>query len=205
MRRLGAPRQRLGARPWSLALLPMPLLLAALGWMLWPGSDTARQRLQIAAVSAAVTLDHQPALVGQRIAPGSTLRCAENAELQLVDSDGSTVTAGGGTILRIGDPSGGLDLRCERGRLICVVQQQTPETPLLIHTPHGALRVIGTRFNVEVDRSTRLRVESGSVEIVDNGDGRQQVVTSGGEAEVFALGLHQPLPMPDRQPADPRR
>lgn len=85
-----------------------------------------------------------------------------------------------------------------RGRLLdgvadCTVEPQPAGRSFALATPHGSVRVIGTRFRLEVRSGlTRVEVASGAVELA-GADGRLVMVPAGGLGELAEPAQRGPL------------
>ena len=86
------------------------------------------------------------------------------------------------------------------GSLSADVRPQSPQRPLLIHTPTALLEVLGTRFEVDSDAAnTRLAVNEGRVRLTRLMDGRSAEVPAQHEAVASLSGGEFPV-TPRRQP-----
>jgi ferric-dicitrate binding protein FerR (iron transport regulator) len=131
---------------------------------------------------------------------GQSLRAGEGVECEgprsaalLAFADRSRLELGGDTLLRDlieRDAGRGRRLFLEKGLLKAEVAKQPAGLPMIVESPHGEARILGTVFALHVDadpkKGTRLEVEEGRVEL-KNGAGRT-VMVDGGHQAVAAGG-----------------
>ncbi|MGC9329597.1 MAG: FecR domain-containing protein [Candidatus Hinthialibacter sp.] len=88
-------------------------------------------------------------------------------------------------------------IRVDRG-VVCNIVSKDPENPYRIETPHGAVTVLGTIFEVQVtEKETAVRVREGKVQVESSG-----AAGSGGGREIVAAG--EETVMDERTVAAPR-
>jgi hypothetical protein len=143
------------------------------------------------------------ARVGQAIQAGEGIECAGPRSAALVVfADRTRIELAPGTLLgelSERDAAKGRRLFVEKGSVKAEVSRQPPGLPMLVATPHGEARILGTTFALHVDRDpkrgTRLEVEEGKVEL-RNGAGRTALVEAGHTAVAATAGamLVRPLP-----------
>lgn len=100
--------------------------------------------------------------------PGTSVRTAVGERRTLALPDGSEVQLDTDTHLRVQFDGRQRGLHLERGRIRVTSAEDpvTPARPLQVHTPHGRVRALGTRFDVQVDDgSTALVLLEGQLEI----------------------------------------
>jgi len=116
--------------------------------------------------------------------------------------DGTSLLLGPETEVRdLADAEGGAGKRLfvARGMLSAEVAKQSPDRPMVLTTPHGDARVLGTSLRLVVDADpdgvTRLEVRTGKVRLTRARDGRSVDVTAGSYADLAPAG---DLPAPKR-------
>ncbi len=103
--------------------------------------------------------------------PGDGLRIGEAASGTIAYADGTVLHLEPGTEVRFvaannSNRTGGKQLRLIRGTLSADVAKQPANLPLLIHTPHATITVVGTEFDLAVSPSaTQLEVTHGLVKM----------------------------------------
>ncbi|MFW5844615.1 MAG: FecR domain-containing protein [Planctomycetota bacterium] len=158
--RLGSRRRRQSRLPAAAALAA--LLLAAL-WLGWWWSTPAATPL------AASIATGRPELLG------TAWR----------EADGTRALLGPGARLQR-DPADAQLLHLAQGRLGLRVRPRSD--PLVIQTPHGQVRVLGTRLSVQVtEDATRVQVRSGSVQV--RAAGSERLLRAGSLAVLDRQGL----------------
>jgi ferric-dicitrate binding protein FerR (iron transport regulator) len=109
---------------------------------------------------------------GDPIRPGQNLETGPGKSLAVLSfPDGSRVEARPDTLLRDirekGGPAAGKSLTLQRGSVWAQIRPQPAERPLVVQTPRGEARVLGTIFTLRVDAdpkgSLRLDVQEGKV------------------------------------------
>jgi ferric-dicitrate binding protein FerR (iron transport regulator) len=157
---------------------------------------------------------------GEALLPGSgVVTGARDGTAVLVFGDRTEVVLGPGTEVReIFDleprrgGARGKRLHVAKGRVTATVSKQPENQPLVMVTPHGEARVLGTTFRLSVDLAplggaTRLEVQEGRVRL-SRPDGRAAEVTSGHyavAAEGVDLTPHAILDRPHYEAALARR
>jgi len=98
----------------------------------------------------------------------------------------------------------GKRLSVAAGTIDADVQEQPKEKPLVIGTPHGEAKVVGTTLRLIVDTtgkgSTRLEVKEGKVQLRRRSDGKT-IEVIGGHHAVAAVGLELAVRRTPRAPA----
>jgi len=93
---------------------------------------------------------------------GDGLDVGPSSYASILYSDGTRVDLAPGT--RVGEFGDGI--RLDQGAIAAQVAKQKPGQPLVVRTPQGDVRVVGTVLRVLADaRKTRLEVEEGRVEL----------------------------------------
>lgn len=130
------------------------------------------------------------ARVGEGIVAGQTVATeGPNGRAVLVFPDGTRITLGGDTDAREFSVEDGKKFFLARGVLEADVRRQPPNRPMIVSTPHGEARVLGTAFSLRVDEdSTRLDVDEGRVRLTPAGR-RSSVVVRAGHFAVAGAGL----------------
>ena len=163
--RLDGPRRgpapRLAAA-WQPRFAAAALLLLAVGFLAWQALDTAPSP-NLGPVVAWQGTWRPPNEGGSRVATGTDVsqvrvswpgRPPRHARL----------VASHGTAIRLGDAG---HLQLEQGRLWVESPPSPSAVPLVVHTPAGEVRVVGTRFELDLDEAAalRVRVDRGVVEV----------------------------------------
>jgi ferric-dicitrate binding protein FerR (iron transport regulator) len=143
------------------------------------------------------------AVAGARLKSGCGIETAgSRSAAVLCFPDGTRLELGGDTSIRdLSDSSAqrGKRLAVVRGSLRSRVVRQAAGSPMVIATPHGEARVLGTIFRLLVDAgSTRLEVTEGKVQL-RRSDGKTQDVAAGHFSVASAVGelAARPLPVDD--------
>jgi len=166
--------QRAVRRLWIGAGVVALMILAALVFLLRDTPNLAT----IAEVSGAVEWTGAGGQVVTSLTPGTTLDggtlelLSADAWVKLVFPDRSTVTVLGRSTLTIAADHG-IRIRLGEGRMAASVSPQPRSHPMLVDTPTARLEVLGTQFDIEVEKAaTTLRVNQGRVRITRLADGR---------------------------------
>ncbi|MDA1164826.1 MAG: FecR family protein [Planctomycetota bacterium] len=110
--------------------------------------------------------------IGTELAGGTIEGMAPDSLFELAFHDGSSVMIAGVSMLTFSD-LGQKELRLNGGNLSASVAPQPEGKPMLIHTRSAAIRVLGTRFEIDAELdSTALHVSEGTVEVRRLSDGR---------------------------------
>jgi ferric-dicitrate binding protein FerR (iron transport regulator) len=141
-----------------------------------------------------------PAVAGARVGPGEEFETVGTRSGALLSfADGTRLDVAGDSLIReVADPAAarGKRLTLARGSLTARVVHQTAG-PMIVVTPHGDARVLGTTFRVIVETaSTRLEVVEGKVQLRRR-DGKS-VEVSAGHGAVAGSGIElvsRPLPI----------
>jgi hypothetical protein len=98
-------------------------------------------------------------------------------------ADKTRVDVGPDSVLAELKADSGKSLALSRGSLRAVVAKQPVEQPMVVTTPHGQVKVLGTTLRILIDpdpaKGTRLDVEEGKVEFKRLMDGKTVLVESG--------------------------
>lgn len=119
------------------------------------------------------------------------------------EDDGSMLRFGPGSRADIAFTSEQRLVKLATGSVI-VEAAKDPERPLIVETPHGAVRVVGTRFTVIVDSSsTELTVSRGEVQATAAmASGMPQSVRPGQRVHISRQEVtRDPAPIPDAEEA----
>lgn len=134
------------------------------------------------------------AVAGERVLPGQTLRTlGMDSYAAVVFDDSTRLELSVDTIVRFGDGSGVASDRslsaAKRvhfggGVMRADVARQPAGLPMVVSSPQAEIRVVGTRFSVSsaAQQATRVDLESGSVQLVRQSDGRTVEVSAGSYA-----------------------
>lgn len=133
-----------------------------------------------------------PVTVGANLLPGQGLETRGGASrIVLRFPDRTRVDLGPGTTIGEIKTDSGKQLTLAQGTVRAVVAKQPKEQPLILLTPHGQAKVVGTTLRLYVDpnakKETKLEVEEGKVEL-KNLAGMTVYVESGHYA-VAAVGV----------------
>lgn len=144
--------------------------------------ETLAAAATLESVEGEVQVGGAPARDGSSVLPGQAVDCptaASRAALRW--ADGTRVELAGETSVRDArdhDPKG-KGLFVAKGAVAAVVSKQPADRPMVIATPHGEARVVGTTLRVIVAAATRVEVREGRVRVVRSADGRGADVSSG--------------------------
>ncbi|MBN1674006.1 MAG: FecR domain-containing protein [Kiritimatiellae bacterium] len=216
-------------RGFGLALAASVAVLAGAGYLYWSGRREAAPREPVAMIFAlpqntrvvragreTAAAAGLPLFAGDVLRVGrdgsATVRYADASTLRLRAETDVTVGIDVADVSRVlgweGAPAGhaarpgliGKHVFLGRGALTAYIAEQPPGRPAVVVTPNALARVVGTRFELDVEpRWTRLRVKEGRVELMHRPDARSVVVPAGRRA-VAAPGI--PL---EAQPIEARR
>jgi len=166
--------RRAGHRLWTGAAAVVLMIAAAVVFLL---RDTPNLTM-IAEASGAVEWTGAGGQVVTHLAPGTALGggtlelLSADSWVKLAFPDRSTVTLLGGSTLTIAADHG-IRIRLGEGRMSASVSPQPRSRPMLVDTPTARLEVLGTQFDIEVEKAaTTLRVNQGRVRITRLADGR---------------------------------
>jgi ferric-dicitrate binding protein FerR (iron transport regulator) len=138
------------------------------------------------------------ARAGDAIAPGHGLETADGRAV-VAFPDGTRVDLGPATRVRAFADRQGKEIDLRRGALDADVARQAAGRPMVVTTPHGEARVLGTQLRLVVDGDrTRLEVREGKVRLT-RADGKFAEVAAGAFA-VAAAGVEL---RPRALPSDP--
>lgn len=130
-----------------------------------------------------------PATAKTDLHAGQGLETRSKASLSFTFPDGSKFDLEPGTLISQIQADSGRKILLEKGTLRGVVSKQPKDQPLVIVTPHGDAKVLGTVLRVHVDpdpkKGTKLDVIEGKVEL-RNLAGKKVTVDSGSTATAAA-------------------
>lgn len=141
-------------------------------------------------VSGEVTVPAGPVKVGQKLYAGQSLDSAgAKSAVQFQFADGTRVDLGADTTLSDIADARGKRLVLARGVLSADVTKQPADLPLVVATPHGEAKVLGTVFRLSVEpTATRLDVKEGKVRMTRAADQKSVDVPAGCYASAGAGG-----------------
>jgi hypothetical protein len=128
---------------------------------------------------------------GVRMAPGETLRTTADSDVRLQYPDKTVIEVFAGSDLTLLDLPNDQQkrMRLETGALQATVSKQPANQPLLIDTPQAEVKVVGTVFEVRVNKAeTRLAVKEGTVRMTRLADHAEVSVASGQSATATPSG-----------------
>ncbi len=152
-----------------------------------PATRTAAATVERAEGDVAVATDgaRKPASAGQALPAGAGLETGAKSAAALRFQDGTRLELGPETALgevREREPGGGSGKRLHlaRGVLGAEVARQPALQPMVIATPHGEVRVVGTALRIVVEAgSTRVEVTEGKVRLTRALDRKSADVAAG--------------------------
>ena len=121
---------------------------------------------------------------------GSSLRTAVGERRTQALPDGSTLLLDTDTRVSVQYTGSERGLVLERGRIrvTSAADHQLPARPLQVHTPHGRVRAVGTRFDVRLDEDrTQVSLFEGRLLLSPDGTA-PRMLESGQQAGFDALG-----------------
>jgi WD40 repeat protein len=142
---------------------------------------------------------------GDDIFAGQEIHTGEGSQAVVKYPDGTELVLTPDTRLRIEDedretPDVGKRLFLAAGLVEADVAKQPDGKPMVLRTPHAAIRVLGTRFrSTASSEATRVELEEGRVQMTRLSDGKSILV----EKDRFAVASHPPQPLVT-QPLPPR-
>lgn len=164
---------------WVAAAAAVVVVALGLSWLL-----STNEFIAIAVVDSvqgAVATDRGRELKagdGLQMGEGLTVPAAGRAVFHF--TDGTRVEAFEKTALRRFEVGGGIRFHLDSGRLRAEVSVQLPNAPLIVRTPDGEAKVLGTILSLAVTRgSTRLEVEKGKVRLTRLSDRAAADVSAG--------------------------
>ena len=127
------------------------------------------------------------AVAGEQVLPGQTLRTLGMDSYAAVEFDDRTrLELSVDTTVRFGDGGASVGKRVyfTGGVLRADVAKQPAGLPMIVSSPQAEIRVMGTRFSVSsaASQATRIDMETGSVQLVRQSDGRTIEVSAGSYA-----------------------
>lgn len=184
-------------------------LLAAMsigGWWSLQKSIENRRLPTIAMVTETATVIDKngrsvQAVAGMSIGIEERLVTREEDEAVLAYDDGTRIELFGPSQLVVAvGPEGAKRLRLLSGGMELDVRPQPVDRPLVIVTPEGEVRVLGTKFRLASDgERTRIEMQEGKVAFVNNTNGRTVEVGEG----AYIVADRQPNPIA-AQPLPPK-
>ncbi len=133
-----------------------------------------------------------PTLTAMDLFANDEIRCPQNGGAKIDYPDATQVALKGSAavvIAPMGRPGGGKCIRIENGQLSANVSKQPADSPMSFISAHAEAVVLGTRLNMEVDRSsTKLSVIEGKVRFASIANGKSLEV-SGGEFATAGKGI----------------
>jgi len=133
-----------------------------------------------------------PLKAGDEILPAQGLEVSERGTAVLVFPDKTRIHVWSDADVREFKAEGGKRLYVAKGTVRALVTKQPAGEPLIIATPHGEAKVLGTTLRIVVDpdprKGTRLEVEEGKVQLKRASDQKTADITSGHVA-VAAVGV----------------
>jgi len=184
-RRATLPRRRL----WIGVVAAAGLLAGAAAFVLRAGADFPRVELVEGNVSP-------PLAPGERLSAGRSLD-TRHGRVVLSFEDGTRVELGPETALK--ELAEGKSMSLVRGTMTADVAKQPAGRAMVVRTPEGELRVLGTRFQLAArPGSTRLAVEKGQVRLTRRSDGTSADVGAGQFAVAAKGAAPAALSLPPR-------
>jgi len=150
--------------------LQVALLLLAVGLLLYGLSSGA-------SVDSPTLVDGAPFHAGDRALPPRTAM-----EGQVTIAGGGSIALAEGALAWSEGTALAPVLRLDRGEAAIQVAPRDGRSAFVVHTPHGAVRVLGTAFSLVVTDVTHLTVASGRVEAIAGG--ASMVVGPAGQARL---------------------
>jgi ferric-dicitrate binding protein FerR (iron transport regulator) len=193
----------------SALALPVGLaaLLALVLGVFWvqrtktPALDVVARVVSVKGEAALVRSDKVSALkTDADVASEDAFNLGIDGRAELLYADGTRIILNSGARVQI-QKSQGKRLHITSGSLSAAVPPQPPDQPLRVTSPHAEARVIGTRLQVDVRKtSTRLDVEEGKVRFtsvtrdsVDVADGQYAIAETGAPLAVRPIKPIQPI------------
>lgn len=147
-----------------------------------PGATVAAAAT-IESVEGNVQAAGKPVVAGSGLSPEQTLESLDaSSRAALRWPDGTRLEIAGQTAIRDvreRDAKKGKGVYVVKGVVTAVVGKQPAERPMIVATPHGEARVLGTSLRVVVGADTRVEVKEGRVRVVRGSDGKGADVSSG--------------------------
>jgi ferric-dicitrate binding protein FerR (iron transport regulator) len=164
-------------RRWLLLAAAAVLLAAVAGYLALSRSVPVAQ---VDRVQGNVLRGGTPLSAGQTLYAGEVLETDAKGRVVLRYDDGTQVDLAPGSRARDFAAEGGKRIVLERGSLTGDVRRQPADQPMIVRTPDGEARVLGTRFTLSVGSgSSRLDVEKGLVRLTRLSDGKAADVAAG--------------------------
>lgn len=187
---------KFGALPTSVA---MPVLARA---------QTQRANRRAALQTLALLATSVPvAWLGWRHAPWQVwtadYRSAVGERREITLADGSTIVLDTASAINVTFDSHQRQIQLRQGAiLVTTAADAALQRPFSVHTAHGQLRALGTRFSVRQDGDAHqpgaihVAVTEGAVEVTLTGDSRPTLVLAAGRQTVLsAAGARAPQPV----------
>lgn len=122
---------------------------------------------------------------GQGLLTEDQLDCGAAGSAVVAFGDGTRLDLGTDTTIAGWGDAAGKRIALRKGRLSAEVTKQPAGHPLVIATPHGEARVLGTALVLRVSsESTELEVQTGKVRLIRGKDGAGVEVSGGHLAEI---------------------
>jgi len=184
-------RRRAWRGRWQIGLGALAAAFCALAaWMSLRAPTTPRPSADVATIQriagtvlvTSAGMDRQPVTApGVRLPPGTRIEIGDSGGAALALADGSIVRLDRATVAVIVETR---QVNLERGAVYLDAGRTPASTsPLRVETRFGAVRHVGTRFEVRLaDTSMRVRVREGSVAVERQGT---QWTAPAGEALLF--------------------
>ncbi|MBN2326648.1 MAG: FecR domain-containing protein [Candidatus Omnitrophica bacterium] len=136
---------------------------------------------------------------GQALSQGDAVVSGKDSFAQIRMGDGkSIVEMGSESQIALLDRR---RMRVDRG-VVCNIVSKDPNDPYRIETPHGAVTVLGTIFEVQVtEKDTTVRVREGRVQVESShgaslDEGEKEIVTAGQETVMDERTIAEPRAFP---------
>lgn len=132
-------------------------------------------------VNGEVLIDKVPAKAGQKLYAGLAVESiGPRSGAQVLFADGTRIELGADTLVSEVADARGKRIVLERGQLNAEVTKQPADQPLIVSTPHGEAKVLGTVFRLAVEAgSMRLDVKEGRVRLTRASDLKSVDVPAG--------------------------
>jgi ferric-dicitrate binding protein FerR (iron transport regulator) len=160
---LAGRRRRAQRLQWAAAVAAVALV-AVLAKVFWPGPDRAVAVATLTRAVGEVRVGTEPLKTGRVILSGEAIETESTGRALLSLASGEQLRIDGGSRLNW---SSRTELRLARGTVYIEtsgLMRPDSSVGVVVMTPMGAVRHIGTRFEVQVaDGKTRVRVREGAV------------------------------------------
>ena len=186
-----------GVLRWTLASAAIVVLALLWVWLFGPITGAP---IIAAATGDGVTLERTgqtfPATVGTRVQAGDVLRTGTNAGASIAfGAEHTRLELRESTQFKLASLVHGKRFDLNAGKIEATVARQRPFKSMVITTPQAEVRVLGTRFSLNVtSNATRLEVAEGKVRFTRTADGAEVKVAAGTYA--VAAGNYELLAQP---------